>query len=187
MSTVTENNVTSGEVTKTMDEIKAMTLEEQLKFFGAPPEKQRYMKKDGKLVIGADGKPVTMAKKPKGSRNKPKKPTFAIEGGKLRSSETPGFDVDLHAKLKASDFADVLDFAKWEVWYFDQKKQKAEANVKTLAAMGNTPEERKEAQDAARLLAAMEKLVAKTKGSGNASAKSAIMERLGAMFAESQS
>lgn len=172
---------------KPVDTTSLPTKEEAVAKFGNPVDGYRYMVKDGKVQIGQDGKPITLKKKAGGTRNKPKKPIFPVPAGKLRSSDTPGFDISSHARLKVTDFADPLDHAKWLVWFYGENMKNAEQNVKNIAALGNTPDERKAAADKNRLITAMENLGKRTIASGTAAEKSAMMERLGKLFAELQS
>lgn len=171
---------------KTLDEIMGMTIEEQLAYFGAPPQGMRYTKagKDGvkKLVIdGATLRPFTTPSKKGGKRNKPKKPTYAVPQGKLRSAETPDFNVKLHAKLKQSDFNDPLDYAKWSVWYFEQLLTSAKNEVSNIEKLGSNADERRANADLNRQVTAMENLAKKMENNPNL--KSILQERLGKLFA----
>lgn len=126
--------------------------------------------------------PVAPASDKKKRKPKATKPIFPGPADKFGSHETPGFDVTVHAKLKPSDFKDVLDFLRWEVWYFTERASVAQREVDTTLSMGSTPEERKEASEELRLLKALEKLAAKRKASGNTAAVSRLSDRLGDLF-----
>lgn len=165
-------------------EVVKLTKEQATAKFGAVPDGQRYMIRDGSVVIGGDQRPILLAKKKTGSRNKPKKPQFAVPDGKFQSAETKGFDIAVHARLKESDFSDPLHFAEWDVWYYTRKLEQANKNVEELKSLGVTADERRANKDNARILKAAANMLAKVRASGNASAKSALAERLGQLYAE---
>lgn len=137
------------------------------------------------VTNGAGTAPVPVEKKKRkgGNRNKPKKPVWAKPSEKLTSHETPGFDVTSHARLKSVDFADPLDYAKWDVWYYEQRLHAAKRAVETMLSLGSTPEERKAAASEARIMQAYEALVARRKAQGGGKA-AALAERLGKLFDE---
>lgn len=179
MSTVAEP--TTPVATKPVAEMNA---DERLKHFGPPPEGMRYLRVGGNIIIDEGTKrPILAKKKATGKRNKPKKPVYAVPAGKLRSHETPGYDINSHARLKQADFADPLDFSKWDVWYYERRLADAKSAVLNMEALGSTPEERKERQDDARVIQAVERLTAKIKASPAGATKTALQERLGQLFA----
>lgn len=131
-------------------------------------------------ATAATAAPVAAPKKTR--KPKEKKPTFGVPGDKFGASETPGFDVTIHAKLKPTDFKDPLDFLRWEVWYYTERAAASQREVDTMLSLGSTPEERKEASEELRLLKALEKLAAKRKASGNSAAVSRLSDKLGDLF-----
>lgn len=163
----------------------ALSLDAQLAIVGKPADGKVWMRVDrpiGKgLLADTTGAVLTKDRKKSTGRNKPKKPQFAISG-KLTSAVTAGFDVEKHAKLKETDFTDPLDFAKWEIWYFDQKKDAAQKRHDNLAALGSTPEERKAAKDNAKLLNGLDDLVKSCEN--NPELKAKLTERFGDLFAK---
>lgn len=194
MSTVNETpapaafdvSVLTPKAPLTPEQSVAMTLEQQLKHFGDPPAGKRYIRSNGKLIIGQDGFPATGARKAKGSRNKPRKPKYGVPSTKLRTHETPGFDINSMARLRDVDFADPLDFLKWDVWYYEQKVEQAKKAVANLSALGSTPEERNKAKEVNRAMEALERLIAAQVASGNPALAGAMQERLGKLFSDVQ-
>lgn len=169
------------EVTKSVEQ---MTADERLAHFGKPPDGFRYLKANGNYIIdGATGKPVLVKKKASTKRKKATKPQYTVPATKLRSSETPGFDIGSHARLKFSDFADPLHFAEWDLWYYRQKVAQCEMNVKNIASSGATPEERQAKQNDVKVLNATAALVAKAKSLPAGSAKTALQAQLAELFA----
>jgi len=114
-------------------------------------------------------------------RNKPSKLDYEVAEGKLQSSETPGFDITKHKKLVSTSFADPLDFAKWQVWYFEQMLAKAQNEVEEMRGMGDTAEARAAAREMARILKSMENFVAAQVAAGS-KLSSGLQERLGALY-----
>ena len=49
------------------------------------------------------------------------KAKYPVPDSKLGEWKTPGFDIKKHCKLRQSDFADPLDYAKWNYWYIETK------------------------------------------------------------------
>lgn len=113
---------------------------------------------------------------------KPKKPTFAVPSERFFESATPGFNVEIHAKLKPADFRDPLDYARWEVWYYTERAKVSQREVDLMLSLGATPTERKEASEELRLLKALEKLAMRRKESGNTAAISRLSDKLGDLF-----
>lgn len=147
----------------------------------APPAGHSWYKgPDKKVIIGQDGQPIPRKRKASKGRNKPSKPVYAVPVGKLATSSTPGFNVDQHAKLKVTDFADPLHHAEWEVWFYEQRLASAKKDVERMRSLGGTVEERKEAAEAIRGMKAFENLLARSTGT----AKSKIMERFAEVFAK---
>lgn len=150
--------------------------------YKAPPAGMRYVRANGKVLIGQDGNPVAVKSKKSGKRNKGKKPVYTVPATKLPSAETLGFNVESHAKLKLADFVDPLDYSKWEVWYYEQRVAIAKKDVERLASLGTTVDERKDAMEDARLMKALTNLMSKRGGAQ----KKKLSEMLGNLYAESE-
>ena len=102
----------------------------------------------------------------KGSRTRKPKPVFAVPEGRFQNATDAqtGYDVSSHAKLKSLDFADPLEFAIWEAWYYSQKFQAAQKRVEDIRKLGDTAEERKANAELAKLAEALRAATAKIKG-----------------------
>ena len=113
----------------------------------------------------ADGKGKGKGKG-KGSRTRKPKPIFAVPEGRFQSAADAqnGYDVSSHAKLKSLDFADPLEFAIWEAWYYEQKYHAAKKRVEDIRKLGDTAEERKANAELAKLAEALRAATAKIKG-----------------------
>lgn len=100
---------------------------------------------------------------------------------KLASSETPNFDVSVHATLKSTDFAKEEDFLKWKVWYYQQKQAAAQGELDTYLSGGDTPEQRALAVAISRRLTSGQKDIEAAAASGLA-LPSAVLAKIEAMY-----
>lgn len=121
---------------------------------------------------------VPEVKEKKTRKRESTKSEYGIQG-KLMNPETPGFDVSKHKKLTSLAFNDVLDYAKWEVWYLREKLALAEKEVEKLQAMGSTPEERAAAKQQEALFGKLEAAML-----GNPEVAKRMQDRLAALFAQ---
>jgi hypothetical protein len=147
----------------------------------APPPGMRYVRVNSKVVIGEDGKPVVTKSKAKGKgRNKKSKAVYAVPATKLPSADTPDFKVLDQAKLKIGDFADPLDYHKWEVWYYTERAKIAQRDADAMASLGDSKEARQDSLEDMRIITAARNLLARRQGG----AKSRLADLLGELYAE---
>lgn len=165
-------------------------FDQQTKDFGAPPEGHNW-KRTGKgdtarYILDDAGLPIPVKKTKK--VRKPKK-EYTIPGGKIpmltvdnKPVVTPGFIVGTHAKLKVSDFTDVLDYAHWNVWYQEQMLERAKSELKNTEALGKTPEQRNANVSMNRAVTTIDNaLAALTAGGGD---KAGLLQRLQELLAK---
>lgn len=137
----------------------------------APPDGYRWKKKDGKVVLGDNGKPIAVKKK----KGKKKGSKYSIADGKLRSATTPDFIIGVHGVLKETDFNDPLDFYLWKHWYYSQLAAKAEKEADALRKLGSTAEERSAAKEDMLLFQKLAERAAARKGTPNAERFAALL------------
>lgn len=147
-----------------------------------PPPGMRYVFARGsnqtRVLKGPDGQARISQKK---KRQKGKKPAVSMPtdeyGNTIKFASiveadgrtvAPGNEAHVlankvwqpgNAKLNESHFADVLEFALWDVSYCESQLAKARKRVETIRASGSTPEERAAAKGQVRKIDAVQSTV----------------------------
>ena len=88
------------------------------------------------------------------------------------------FKYGVHNKLKLTDFADVLDYHQFNVWFNKMNLADAEADLKLTRSMGDTAEERNAAVEDMKLMKLLQRRAAERKSSGNSKSVSKLLEAM---------
>lgn len=89
-----------------------------------------------------------------------------------------GYVIGKHAKLKPTDFFDVLDYHRWNVWYTTKQADEAKRDLETARTLGNTPEERRANMENARIMKMAQNAVERQLSDGGSEKTKAAMAKM---------
>lgn len=114
-------------------------------------------------VPGGNGK---SRKGKKGGKGRAPGTEYPVADGGIRFADGKFVDPDkwstpfkhgVHNKLKTDQFADVLDYHRYNVWINRMNLAEAEADCKRVASLGGTPEDRNAMSEDLRLMKLVER------------------------------